>query len=310
MAFCFKRKESVSKAIRRLARERAENAIKCLQESAHAETVHCARKDIKKVRAVLRLVHTQIATKDFCRLNKLLREAASYLAPPRDAFVKAKTLKNLTHHFKGQLAPRASSHVRVQLRAAFDQEMKQFAKERTARRVARILRRVTNQLARLEVSGKGWKALGPGMKAAYREGRRAYRKVLEEPTPENLHEWRKRVKNLWYQVSLLRPVWPEQMDAMTSELETLGECLGDDHDLFTLRQTFEKKCPGDVVSRELGTLKGLIDERQRGLQREALALGARFHTEKPSVFCKRLAGYWKNWRRKKKLCLDSAEATS
>lgn len=29
-----------------------------------------------------------------------------------------------------------------------------------------------------------------------------------KPSVENLHEWRKRVKDLWYQVRLLTPLWP------------------------------------------------------------------------------------------------------
>src|SRR5678815_4162993 len=105
MAFCFKRRESVEKAIRRLGCERIERALECLKDCSRAEAIHCARKDIKRVRAILRLARANIARKEFRRLTKLLREAASHLAAPRDAYVKARTLKDLASHFKGQLAP-------------------------------------------------------------------------------------------------------------------------------------------------------------------------------------------------------------
>jgi CHAD domain len=94
MAFCFKRKESVAKAVRRLGCERIENARECLKDYRHAEAINCARKDIKKMRAVLRMVRTSIARKEFRRCTKLLREAASHLAATRDAYVKANALKS------------------------------------------------------------------------------------------------------------------------------------------------------------------------------------------------------------------------
>jgi CHAD domain-containing protein len=308
MAFCFKRKESVAKGVRRLGRHRIENALECLKDCRHAEAIHCARKDIKKARAVLRMVRSNIVRKEFRRFTKLLREAASHLAAPRDAYVKAKALTNLARHFKGQLAPGALRHIRSQLRRASDDETKRFVKEKRAKAVERLLRSVAKEFECLEISGKGWKAIGPGVKSAYSEGRRAYQTVLKDPAPENFHEWRKRAKDLSYQVSLLRPVWPEQMDAIARELETLGEYLGDDHDLFILQQSVQEQCAGDGDQRELEILHGLIDERQRELRSAAVALGTRFYAEKSSTFCERLGGYWNTWRREKTRCVQSAEA--
>ena len=49
------RRESVSKAVRRLGRGRIRDALECLKDCDRAEAIHCSRKDIKKVRAVLRM---------------------------------------------------------------------------------------------------------------------------------------------------------------------------------------------------------------------------------------------------------------
>ena len=309
MDFRFKRKESVAKGVRRLGRQRIENALECLKDCRQAEAIHCARKDIKKARAVLRMVRPNIVRKEFRQFTKLLREAASHLAATRDAYVKAKALANLARHFKGQLAPGALRHIRSHVRRASDDEMKRFIKEKGAKSVERLLRSVAKEFEGLEISGKGWKAIGSGVKSAYGEGLRAYQTVLKDPAPENFHEWRKRVKDLWYQISLLRPVWPEQMDAIARELETLGEYLGDDHDLFILQQSVREQCAGDGDQRELEVLHGLIEERQRELRAAAVALGTRFYAEKSSTFCERLGGYWNTWRREKNPCAQSAEAT-
>src|SRR5690349_5879650 len=187
MAFCFKRKEPVSRAIRRLSRERIKDALECLDDYRRGEAIHCARKNIKKVRAVLRLVRTEIPKKDFRRMTRLLREAANHLAAPRDALVKATTLRNLARDFKGQLGPGALRPVRAKLNRHFDEEMTRFAKRHTARAVRRTLRCVTKELERLEVKGEGWKAIHSGLKHAYGEGRCAYQSVRENPSAENFH---------------------------------------------------------------------------------------------------------------------------
>src|SRR5437870_922276 len=133
MAYCFKRKESVSKAVRRLARERIEHALGCLHAADGVEAIHAARKDIKKVRAVLRMVRTHVPKKDFRRLTGTLREAAAGLAASRDAYIKTQTLRKLAAHFKGQLAPGALRDVRAGLRKDFEKEMRRFGKEKKAR---------------------------------------------------------------------------------------------------------------------------------------------------------------------------------
>jgi CHAD domain-containing protein len=171
------------------------------------------------------------------------------------------------------------------------------------------LRRTAKELENIDVKG-GWKVIGPGLKAAYFRGKRAYQVAREDSAPENFHEWRKRAKDLWCHVLLLNRVWPEQMDAIAKELETLGENLGDHHDLVMLRQAVQELCDGEEPAREMETLCGLIEQRQRELQTAALAIGARFYAERPYEFCRRLAGYWKIWCKEKKSARRPVESTS
>src|SRR5688500_3799192 len=116
MAFCFEKDESVEKAVSRLVCERVDDARKCLRNCTRAEAVHCARKNIKKIRAVLRLARASIPKQDFQRTARLLRAAAAEMAGPRDAFVKAQAVSGLTNHFKAKLAPGAFRQVRARLR--------------------------------------------------------------------------------------------------------------------------------------------------------------------------------------------------
>jgi CHAD domain-containing protein len=294
MAFAFKRKETVRKGIQRLACQRVEKALECLKDSDRAEAIHCVRKDIKRVRAVLRLARRSLSKKGYRQPADLLREAAGQLAAPRDAFVKTAALEGLRKRFGNQLLAGTFRRLRKQLETDLDKEKQRFDRSGSASRVKRTLHRIPKQVRRQDLTEGGWKIIGCGVKGAYRRARRAYRAVLADPSPENFHEWRKRVKDLWYQVSLLRRVWPERMDAIAERLEGLGECLGDDHDLYLLRQMVDGRS-GEL--RQADTLRELIDQRQHELRMSALEAGGELYGEKPSKFCGRLARYWQTWRK-------------
>src|SRR5262245_33475194 len=123
MAYCLERDESVSKAVRRLGRERIGHAIESLKDYRQANAVHCTRKDIKKLRAVLRLVRTRIGKRQYRRLTRQLREAAAHVAALRDAHAKATTLRAVAGHFKARLAPGVLRQLRSRLRQGIDEEM-------------------------------------------------------------------------------------------------------------------------------------------------------------------------------------------
>jgi CHAD domain-containing protein len=132
------------------------------------------------------------------------------------------------------------------------------------------------------------------LKKIYGRGLTAFETVGRDPSEENFHEWRKRVKDLGHQLSLLCPARPRKLGARTEQLEKLGDLLGDDHDLFMLREFVVKDFrdePGTV------TFQKLIGEQQERLRSHALDLGRKFYREKPGRFCRRMQGYWKKWRR-------------
>lgn len=296
MGFCFEKEESVAKAVSRLVCERVDHAQKCLQNCSRAEAVHCARKDIKKIRAVLRLFRASIARKDFQRIARLLRDAAAEMAGPRDAHVKAQAVSGLAKHFRNKLAPGAFRQVRAHLRDEAQREIRAFGKG--SKRTTRLLVRVRKEAERLELSGKGWTAVAPGLRRAYCRGRKSFAVAQKSRQAEDFHDWRKSAKDLWYHVTLLTPMWPEQLQAVETELDNLGEALGDDHDLFVLHETL-RGMADEVPHTEAALLHGLILEQQQELRAVAIALGERFYAESPNKFCDRMGRYWSVWRREK-----------
>jgi len=99
-----------------------------------------------------------------------------------------------------------------------------------------LLRKTGHRVDDLEIKATGWMIIDPGLNESYWRGQVAYRLVRRAPTPENFHDWRKRVKSLWCYFCLLYPAWSALTRQLCDDLELLGEQLGEDHDLFLLQE--------------------------------------------------------------------------
>jgi CHAD domain-containing protein len=133
----------------------------------------------------------------------------------------------------------------------------------------------------------------PGIKRCYRDGCKALGRVHADGSADNVHEFRKRSKDLWYQLRLLRNAWPEVLEPTAEEAHHLADLLGDHHDLAVLAEDLDARA-GTVASRD--QFQELIRARQAEFLEQALGLGARLYAEKPKNFQSRLHGYWRAWR--------------
>jgi CHAD domain-containing protein len=298
MAFHFKKKESPTKAVRRLSRERIGRALDHLRKCDRLEAVHSVRKEIKKVRATLGLVHEKMGGDAYRKRLKTLRAAAKRLRDPRDARVRPQALERLIVHFQRRLPPQPFAGIKKVLRQNCHAEAREFMKGKSVAAVGRMLRKINRRAGDLKVKANGWMAIQSGLRESYRRGQKACEMALKETSPENLHQWRKHVQDLWHQLRLLCPIRPENLRAAAGEMKTLSQYLGDDHDLVMLRQFVARRC-ARTLAKEARALNELIDLRQKELRSAALALGTCFYTEKPSLFCRRFENYWRAWRAKK-----------
>src|SRR5438094_167109 len=84
MAFALKSGKSIGRQLKRIARKELGRASKCLLREHSEESVHEARKSVKKVEAVLRLFD-QVGFAPERKDVKRLRAARRVLSPLRDA---------------------------------------------------------------------------------------------------------------------------------------------------------------------------------------------------------------------------------
>lgn len=279
-------------AVRDVARERADHALQALHETAPedpATAVHDVRKDAKKLRALLRLV--QPATDPRWRRgeNRAIADSARALSGTRDADVLAGLAADLRDRAAGQAPEAAFTAVHDALAGAASDGDGGPDLDRAIADFEALAGRVDAW----PLDGVRPRTLIDGLERSYRRGRAELRAVRRHPgDAERLHEWRKRVKDLWYQQRLLRDAWPDVLKAQANELDELGEALGDDHDLSVLRhQLTAPEGVGTGIALDLDPILAAIDHRRAELQRRALAIGARVYAEKPDAFARRHRAY-------------------
>lgn len=283
--------------VRRVVLERLEHAREQLERELGRNTdeaVHTARKDLKKARSAVRLVREELGRKGFRRDNELLRDAGRELSGVRDAAVSTETLEKLRRHFDTRLGS-------VQARALTNAPEvsggpgRADAPQGEAAKALELIEQGLGHVERWKLDEQGWSLLGPGVRRAYRAGREALAEVEATPSPEAVHEWRKRVKDLWYHLRLLEDAWPEPVGRLAAEAHELSALLGDHHDLTVLAAALEAGHLG-LAGAEAKTLRTLIARRQAELVDASLPLGRRLYAEKPKAFERRLGAYWDAWR--------------
>jgi CHAD domain-containing protein len=257
--------------------------------AATEEAVHDVRKRCKEVRALARLVRQPLGN-EFERFNLTVRDAADVLAPIRDAQAVLATLDDL-RAAGPNVAPDLERVRTIQANAAEQATRAIHSGDARIDHAKALLGAARNGVKRWQLPD-GFEAIAPGLERSYRRGRRALRDAVARPTDEHVHEWRKSVKNLWYQMRLLEPVAPSALTPLIESLDQLGEALGDDHDLAVLVERLASD--PHHFGGALHAIRAIEIARaeQAVLRRPAFRLGATIYAEKPAAFVARFGVYW------------------
>lgn len=290
--------ETVADGIKRVILGRVDNALRELRgevDHGHAEAVHEARKDLKKIRSALRLVREELGDEVWRRENDHYREAGRLLSGFRDAEILVGTIDALGERFGEAAAERFASlrdQLDTELRAARDDGSLERGMAAAAATIAEGRPRIESW----PLSGDRWDLLEPGLRRSYRRGRKRLRAVEEEASVTNLHEWRERVKDLTYQLRLIREAEPRLIGTLADHAHALSDHLGDDHDLALLREQVANRSDAFADTGSRRVAEQLIDQRRGELRFAAISLGERVYGQKPKRFVKDLEERWNAWR--------------
>ncbi|MCA9987321.1 MAG: CHAD domain-containing protein [Anaerolineales bacterium] len=257
--------------------------------------VHEARKNVKRMRAFLRLIRPVIGEPAFQRVNDQLQGSAHLLAPMRDQAVLIETVANLRLETGLELSH--FRHTLVLLTEAYQATRADFVAD--AGRIPAILgiwQAVRDEILALPLGKGGWNALQPGFSRSYTRGRqRMFAAYAQPANGELFHEWRKRVKDMWHQLEILAPAAPDTLLTEAEAYHQLSSLLGDAHDLLVLRETILAAETVFNADPDIALLLTLAATRQQQLENEAAHWGLKLYGTKPAAFVRRLGSFYRGW---------------
>jgi CHAD domain-containing protein len=295
-AYRLETEEEAAAGIRRIALGRTEKALERLEGiegDGFAVAIHGARKDLKKERSLLRLVRRELGEKRFRAENRRYRDAARLLSGNRDAEVKLETLAGLHRASPG--LPAAVVEAWEGMLETERDELAAATRADEEGRIAQACKEIEAGQGKIEnwrLRTSSWALVSPGLLRSYRDGREAMKRTLAERSAESVHDWRKRAKDLWYQLRILHDAWPQPLGATVDQAHELTELLGDHNDLAVLARDLPTRT--DLGDRD--AFDAAIEKRQAELLYAAFAIGQRLYAEKPKAFRRRIKRYWLAWR--------------
>jgi CHAD domain-containing protein len=266
---------------RAIAREQLDKAAATATNTAlpAVERVHEVRRRCKRLRALLRLVRSDLPA--YAQLDRDVRDAARGLAALRDSAVLRQTLDELVAHAglpPLPIAPPAED----ELQGADDAD----ALDRFAGR----MRRLRAEAGEWAVDRLSLATLLTGLSKTYGRGRKAAHRALVTLDDTELHDWRKEAKYHWNQLRLLERAAPEAISPAARVADELGELLGLHHDLSNLATAL---AAGELPEADAARaqVEAALATQRREVEGRIARLGRQVFAETPKALRQRFEAY-------------------
>ncbi len=195
--------------------------------------IHSLRKRMKKLQSLLHLATPALDDQTLNDIKGGIREIKDAAMSQRDSDV----LCGLAHDLGVDLPPWHTTRPAVGMLDAYVSEL-----------IAR--------LEELDLSGLTWNGVVACHLRSCRRARKAWKKAREHPSEDNLHVWRKRVKDQYHQ-SLALHRWLGRNRSLR-RMRRLGSQLGRCHDLHLLASVLPRD---KTLKRKIGTRSGKLKQR-------------------------------------------------
>jgi CHAD domain-containing protein len=224
------------------------------------EAIHELRKALRRARAIKSLVGATLAKDDRRDLRRALVETRKTLSTARDLTVLPHALEMVDE----SLRPRGAAVVELARTGAAPVEQVRETLAAAAARVTPLADMIAAALpAQLE-----WSDLEDGLAETYRRARDNLR--TSKRSPAAFHRFRKRAKELSYQLELLADGIDGKVERLRRGLVELGDTLGDTVDVWLLREVAGTHAPDDADL--LGALDEDLRDRIKLARRQAKAV--------------------------------------
>lgn len=266
------------------------------QKDVH-KSIHEIRKSIKRIRAVLRLIREEIGYSSYYRENVFYRNINRSTSDFRTYDVLVLTLEMLRSDLSKTIPGETFEPLIESVR---EQREKMLSGMLSADGVLHDLSenflQAKERISDLPIEHDNFEVFAGGLHRMYQQGRDYLSTARKNPEAHHLHDMRKRMKYLWHQIEILRPVYPGPLKAYADSLENITGNLGVYHDLDVLSEFLQKDDTG-LKERIQETLLDACEHKKAALLLKIWSRAGAAFSEKPRALVYRMGEYWKIYYR-------------
>jgi CHAD domain-containing protein len=225
------------------------------------DAVHDIRVLLKKARATVRLLNSQVDDELFIKENDAYREISKMMASSRETSVQRKTLKQLKKEHKDLFA-RLVENEKVQKLLGKPEPLTSEDEHLNTEQLNELLGKAAFRLRFYTLDKLNPQLLLQQLEKAYIIAAENYLKCRVNPKPAALHKFRKRSKDFLYQLYFFRPLNPVLIKDLEKKLDYLTQNLGKYNDLSQIIRMLEYKHGSSDNNEAIDELIVVIHNRQ------------------------------------------------
>jgi len=242
--------------------------------------VHDYRKALRRARAVLSLVARALPKSERRAVRRALQEARRGVSPTRDQAVAPEVIHGLA---LDEVSRDAANAIIANAQTALpaNAEIKQLLAEGAARAAAQV-----EALEAALPATIGWDTIEHGVRDTYDAARRARRAAKR--SKRQFHTWRRRSKELTYQLDALASLAGAHVTEIAHEIEGVADSQSPAVDLVMVRdfvRTYGQGIAPEAFDQLVHSIDGQLDD----LMRDSRSAGRPAFRKKPRKFARRLA---------------------
>jgi CHAD domain-containing protein len=224
-----------------------------------------------------------------------MRDAGRKLSELRDMQVLADTVDQLKE--KEEL-PSAAKPALERMRGIIlrrkEELFRQAEQQNELPGVVEKLREIRTAISAWPLERITHETLMSAFEESMQRGQLAFAAALKNQQDEDFHNWRKRTKDVRYQLEFLHKMWTDVLSGYAANAKQLEQALGKDHDLAVLRGMIPRKTSQE--KKDAALLAAVIRDERKVLRKEAESTGQLLYGESPKLWAERLERCWQAWK--------------
>ena len=227
------------------------------------KTVHDVRVLMKKCRAVLRLIDSQVISEFVEKDIIAFREVGRIMSQWRDTSVHRKTLRELRKEFPDIFTSlQEIDKINSLLEKSDTGEEPLPEMKEDLGKIDDLLEKAGYRIRFQSMSSIDPQLLLKELETTYMKVVDCYIRSRNDPKPGKLHEFRKRVKDFLYQLYFFRPLNVPVIKTLEKKVNGIAQNLGKYNDMTQLIKALEYKYPDSNKSYAVDELVIKIRDRQ------------------------------------------------